>query len=97
MIHSCKASSKSTNPNFVAKRILREEPAVKHRIFGILQRGGKVYTEIAPDCAKMTLQAIIRGKVDAESIAHSEYWRGYSGLVAMGYKKHSRIHHSETW
>jgi hypothetical protein len=32
-------------------------------VFGILQREGKVYTEIVPDCAKATLQKIIRGKV----------------------------------
>lgn len=32
-------------------------------VFVILQRGGKVYTEIVPDCAKKTLQRVIRGKV----------------------------------
>ena len=37
----------------------------KTPVFGILERGGKVYTEIVPDCAKATLQAIIRGKVSA--------------------------------
>ena len=37
----------------------------KTPVFGILQRGGKVYTEVVPDCAKKTLQAIIRGKVDS--------------------------------
>jgi transposase-like protein len=35
----------------------------KTPVFGILQRGGKVYTEIVPDCAKATLQAVIRGIV----------------------------------
>jgi len=29
--------------------------------FGILQRNAKVYTEIAPDCSRATLQTIIRG------------------------------------
>ncbi len=62
-------------------------------VFGILQRGGKVYTEIVPDCAKATLQAIIRGKVNPESIIHSDKWRGYNGLVDLGYKKHYRVHH----
>jgi len=65
----------------------------KTPVFGILQRGGKVYTEIVPDCARKTLQAIIRGKVDPESIIHSDAWRGYSGLVDLGYKKHYRVHH----
>ena len=69
--------------------------AGKKVVFGILQRGGKVYTEIVPDCAKKTLQGIIRGKVDPDSVIHSDYWRGYNGLVDMGYKKHFRIRHGK--
>ena len=65
----------------------------KTPVFGILQRVGKVYTEIVPDCARKTLQAIIRGKVDPDSIIHSDKWPGYNGLVDMGYKKHFRVHH----
>ena len=65
----------------------------KTPVFGILQRGGKVYTEVVPDCAKATLQAIIRGKVDPDSIIHSDHWRGYNGLVDLGYKKHYRVQH----
>jgi len=66
----------------------------KTPVFGILERGGKVYTEIVPDCAKATLQAIIRGEVDPSSVIHSDGWRGYNGLVDLGYKKHYRVHHS---
>jgi len=29
------------------------------------------------------------------SIIHSDGWRGYNGLVDMGYKKHFRVHHGE--
>jgi transposase-like protein len=65
----------------------------KTPVFGILERGGKVYTEIVPDCAKRTLQRIIRGKVEPDSIIHSDHWRGYDGLVDMGYKKHFRVNH----
>ena len=65
----------------------------KTPVFGILQRGGKVHTEVVPDCARKTLQAIIRGKVDPDSIIHSDHWRGYDGLVDMGYKKHFRVNH----
>ena len=67
----------------------------KTPVFGILQRGGKVYTEIVPNCAKRTLQGIIRGKVKLDSIIHSDYWRGYNGLVDIGYKKHYRVHHGD--
>jgi len=81
---------------FGAKRIRGKRgrgAAGKTPVFGILQRQGKVYTEIVPDCAKATLQAIIRGKVSPESIIHSDKWRGYNGLVDIGYKKHYRVHH----
>ena len=67
----------------------------KTPVFGILQRGGKVYTEIVPNCAKRTLQAIIRGKVDIDSIIHSDQWRGYNGLVDLGYNKHFRVRHGD--
>jgi transposase-like protein len=62
-------------------------------VVGILQRGGNVYTEVVPDCARKTFHTIIRGKVDPDSIIHSDRWRGYSGLVDLGYKKHYRVHH----
>ena len=65
----------------------------KTPVFGIFKRGGKVYTEIVPDCAKATLQGIIRGRVNPDSIIHSDGWRGYNGLVDLGYKKHYRVYH----
>lgn len=65
----------------------------KTPVFGIFKRGGRVYTEVVPDCAKATLQAIIRGRVDPDSVIHSDGWRGYNGLVDLGYKKHYRVNH----
>jgi transposase len=44
----------------------------KTPVFGFLQRGGNVYTEIVPGCARKTLQAIIRHKLEPESIIHSD-------------------------
>ncbi len=69
--------------------------AGKTIVFGIFKRNGSVYTEIVPDCSKKTLQAIIRGRVAAETIIHSDGWRGYDGLVDVGYSKHFRVNHSE--
>lgn len=63
-------------------------------VFGLLKRGGKVYTEIVPDCKSKTLQDIVRGKVSAESIIHTDGWRGYDGLVDIGYDRHFRVNHS---
>lgn len=62
-------------------------------VFGLLKRNGKVYTEIVPDCSKNTLQAIFRGHVDLGTVIHSDGWRGYDGLVDIGYDKHFRVNH----
>ena len=63
-------------------------------VFGIFKRNGKVlYTEMVPDARKKTLQDIIRGKVALESLIHSDGWRGYNGLVDVGYDTHYRVHH----
>ena len=64
-------------------------------VFGLLKRQGKVYTEIVPDCSAVTLQSIILGKTEIESVIHSDGWRGYNGLVDFGYKKHFRVHHGK--
>ena len=64
-------------------------------VFGLIKRNGKVYTEIVPDCSKATLQGIIRGRVSLESIIHSDGWRGYDGLVDLGYQKHFRVEHGK--
>lgn len=62
-------------------------------VFGLFKRNGRVYTEIVHDCSKLTLQRIIRGRVELESIIHSDGWRGYGGLVDLGYQKHFRGEH----
>jgi len=64
-------------------------------VFGLFKRHSHVYTEIVPDCSRATLQGIIRGRVDPESVIHSDGWRGYNGLVDLGYQKHYRVQHGE--
>ena len=64
-------------------------------VFGIFQRNGHVYTEIVANCSKATLQAVIRGRVELKSIIYSDGWRGYNGLVDVGYGKHLRVDHSK--
>ena len=64
-------------------------------VFGIYKRNGKVYTEIVPNVQKKTLPQIIRGRVSLDSVIHSDSWRGYNGLVDVGYSKHLRINHSD--
>ena len=62
-------------------------------VFGILKRGDKVYTEIVPSASKATLQKVIRGRVGIESVINTDGWRGYQGLVDIGFAKHFRVHH----
>ncbi len=82
---------------FGAKRIKGKRGIGEYKktpVFGIFKHGGKIYTEIVPDCGKATAQAIIRCRVDPNSIIHSDGWRGYNGLVDLGYKKHYRVNHA---
>lgn len=64
-------------------------------VFGLIKRHGRVYTQIVPDCAKATLQAIIRGKVTYDSVIYSDGLKSYDGLVDVGYDKHFRIDHGK--
>ena len=64
-------------------------------VFGLLKRGGKVYTQIVPDVKKTTLQGIIRGKVKPNSTFFTDSWCAYDGLVDIGFEKHYRVKHSE--
>lgn len=83
---------------FGAKRVRGKRgrgAANKTKVFGLLKRGGKVYTQVIPNCSRATLQAIIRGRVSLDSIIHSDGWKAYDGLVDLGYKKHYRVRHSK--
>jgi len=64
-------------------------------VFGVFQRGESVYTQIVPDCKKVTLQRVIRGRVSLQSVIQSDGWKGYDGLVDVGYRKHFRVKHRE--
>ena len=64
-------------------------------VFGLFKRNGRVYTEIIPDVKAKTLQSIIRGRVSVDSVIHSDRWRGYDGLVDVGYEKHFRVDHGK--
>ena len=64
-------------------------------VFGLFKRQGKVYTELVPDCSKAALQRVIRGKVTLDTVICSDQWRGYNGLVDLGYKKHLRVDHQQ--
>lgn len=64
-------------------------------VFGIFKRNDNVYTEIVPDASKASLIKVIRGHVSIESVIHTDGWRGYNGLVDVGYSKHFRVRHGD--
>jgi len=74
-------------------KLKRGRGTIKQPVFGILERNGKVYTEIVPDCKKQTLQDIILGRISKNTVIYSDGWRGYNGLVDVGYDKHFRVNH----
>ena len=68
--------------------------AGKVPVFGLLKRGGKVYTKVIPDASSATLYPIIERKVVPDSIVYSDCWRGYNVLDVSDFK-HFRINHSK--
>jgi transposase len=68
--------------------------AGKIPVFGLLKRGGRVYTKIIPNAASATLMPIIKRKVVPDSIVYSDCWRGYNVLDVSEFK-HFRINHSK--
>src|SRR5271168_1318820 len=63
-------------------------------VFGLLKRGGRVYTKIIPDASSATLIPIIERKVIPDSIVYSDCWRAYNVLDVSEFK-HCRINHSK--
>ena len=67
----------------------------KHIVFGLIKRGGKVYTQVVRNCSQNTLVPIIRQKVDVDSTVYTDGFKTYDGLVNFGYKKHYRVKHGD--
>lgn len=68
--------------------------AGKVPVFGILKRGGKVYTQVIPNAKSKTLLPIIRNKVQPDSIVYSDALYSYNVLDISEFK-HFRINHSK--
>ena len=68
--------------------------AGKVAVFGILKRGGNVYTQTILDAKTDTLMPIIRQKIEPDSIVYTDCWRAYNALDVSEFK-HYRINHSQ--
>jgi len=65
-------------------------------VFGLLKRGGKVYTAIIPDAKASTLIPIIREKVTPDSIVYTDSFQVYDVLDVSEFH-HRRVNHSKTF
>jgi len=63
-------------------------------VFGLLKRGGRVYTKMIANAKSETLLPIIQEKVIPDSIVYSDCWRGYN-ILDISEFKHYRINHSK--
>ena len=68
--------------------------AGKVPVFGLLKRGGKVYTKVIQDVKSKTLKAIIDDHVVPDSIVYSDTLSSYNVLNVSDFK-HQRINHSK--
>jgi transposase len=68
--------------------------AGKVAVFGLLKRGGRVYTKMIEDASSATLLPIIRDKVFPDSVVYTDGWTGYNVLDVSEFK-HYRINHSK--
>lgn len=64
-------------------------------VSGLLKRGGKVCTRIAPDVTRRTLMQAIEGKVSKDSTMYTDGFAPCGGLVDWGCKRHYRVSRGE--
>lgn len=67
----------------------------KQIVFGLIKRGGKVYTQVVENCSVKELYPIIKERVSKDSVIYTDGFKTYDGLVDFGYRKHYRVRHGE--
>ena len=67
--------------------------AGKVPVFGLLKRGGRVYTRITPDARSATLMPIMKEKIQPDSIVYTDAFVSYNVLDVSEFR-HYRINHS---
>ncbi len=80
---TCHKSEEEVHGNKPYLAFLKEMVAFIQSLF-LMQKG-------------ITLRKVIRGKVRPESVVITDGWRGYSGLLDVGYEKHFRIDKSRSF
>ncbi len=67
--------------------------AGKVPVFGLLKRGGKVYTKVITNTQSSSLLPIIQKKVVFDSIVYTDTYKSYDALDISQFR-HKRINHS---
>ena len=67
--------------------------AGKVPVFGILKRGGRVYTKVIPDARSTTLMRIMEQKIVPDSIVYTDSMQSYNVLDVSEFH-HVRVNHS---
>ena len=62
-------------------------------VFGILKRGGKVYTQMIPDTTSNTLFNAMQSRILPDSIVYTDCYRSYD-ILDVSLFHHHRINHS---
>jgi transposase len=65
-------------------------------VFGLLKRGGRVYTVMIPDTKRATLMPIIQKKITPDSVVYTDSYAVYDVLDVSGFH-HYRIDHSDAF
>ena len=68
--------------------------AGKVPVFGILKRGGRVYTKILPNTSRAALLPIIKAKIVLDSVVYTDTYVTYDNLDVSGFRHH-RINHRQ--
>lgn len=68
--------------------------AGKVPVFGILKRGGKVYTKMIPNARAETLMPIMERMIQPDSVVYTDCLASYNALDVSDFH-HVRINHSE--
>lgn len=67
--------------------------ANKTVVVGMLQRDGRIITQVIPDVKKKTLEPVIEENVGRGSTVHTDELQSYNGLAKNGYN-HETVNHS---
>ena len=62
-------------------------------VFGMLKRGGKVYTQVVKNCSMASIMSIIEEQAMKSITVYTDGFKTYDGLADYGYKRHDRVKH----